>query len=75
MYIKLSALQNHSGDCLPFKSQKEKEMGKQQKGQAVFLFIIPTSYVKVLLTKFAPKLWLFGTTLSSHISNTLFFQV
>lgn len=75
MYIKLSVLQNCSRDWLPFKARKEKERGKQQKGQAFFLFIIPTSYVKDSLAKFAPKLWFFGTTLSSHISNTLFFQV
>lgn len=69
----LSALQNYSVACLPFNSQKER--GKQQKGQAVFLVIIPTCYVKGSLTKFAPELWFSGTTLSSHISNTLFFQV
>lgn len=57
MYITLPVFQNCSGDCLPFKSQKEKERGKQQKGQAVFLFLIPTSYVKGSLAKFAPKLW------------------
>lgn len=69
----LSALQNYSVAFLPFNSQKGR--GKQQKGQSVFLIIIPTSYVKGSLTKFASELWFSGTTLSSHISNTLFFQV
>lgn len=75
MDMKLSESQNCSGDRLSFKTKREKGRGKLQKGQAFFLFITPTSYMKDSLAKFSPKLWFFGTTLSSHISNTLFFQV
>lgn len=75
VYIKQPELQNCRVGCLSFNTRKEKEGGKQQKGRAVFLFIIPTSYMKGSLAKFAPKLHFFGTALSSHINNTLLFQV
>jgi len=64
VYIKRSELQNCSVDWLSFNTQKEKERGKQQNGQAAFLFIILTSNTKDSLAKFAPKLHFFG-------SNTL----